>query len=303
MTLLLQSFPARAKVWSEVFAAAGEPLFTQAPSGAEAKDVTALACWQPPSDLTVYQNLKLVLSVGAGVDQMPALPQHIMLCRSAAPGIETQVRDWVTMACLMMHRDMPAYLQQARTGAWNSRDTRATTTRRVGVLGMGRIGRLVAQSLTALGFPVVGWSRSGRPVDGVEIYGAEALSAVLAQADILVCLLPLTQETKGILNAKTFAALPKGAHLVHAGRGAHLHMDDLRDALDSGDLTSAMLDVTNPEPLAKDHWAWAHPQVIITPHIAAQTDAYEGAHHALNVIQALKRGEIPPGLVDQTNGY
>lgn len=303
MTLLLKSFPARAKIWSEVFADAGEPFFADPSLVTDTKAVTALACWDLPEDLTVYPNLKLVLSVGAGVDHMRELPQHLMLCRSLAPGIETQVRDWVIMACLMAHRDIPSYLHQAKSDTWNSLKITANADRRIGVLGMGRIGTLVAQNLTALGFPVVGWSRSGRPVEGVKTYGAEGLPTVLAQSDILVCLLPLTPETKGILNARTFAALPKGAHLVHAGRGPQLNMDDLKAALDTEHLSSAILDVTNPEPLPKHHWGWSHPKLIVTPHVAAQTDAHEGAQHALNVVRALKLGKIPPGLVNQANGY
>ncbi len=207
------------------------------------------------------------------------------------------------MACLMVHRDMPAYLDQAEAGTWNSLNITTNASRRIGILGMGRIGRLAAQSLTSLGFPVVGWSRSGDPVDGIEVHGSQGLTTVLAKSDILVCLLPLTQETKGILNADTFAALPKGAHLVHAGRGAHLNMDDLKATLDLGHLRSAMLDVTNPEPLPKGHWAWSHPNLIVTPHIAAKTDAYEGARHALSIVHALQRGDVPPGLVNPSSGY
>ncbi len=303
MTVLLTSFPARARVWEETFAKAGEPLFTDVNQVPDPAEVSVLACWKPPADLTVFPNLQAVLSVGAGVDQMPALPQHLMLCRSLAPGIETLVREWVVMACLMVHRDMPAYLEQATRGEWAGQPVTMARNRRVGILGMGRIGKQVAANLTELGFPVVGWSRSGATVDGIKMYGQDGLHKVLEQSDILVCLLPLTQQTKGILGADTFSMLPKGAHLVHAGRGAQLNMQDLRDALEKGQIRSAVLDVTNPEPLPSDHWAWADPRVIVTPHVAAETDAKEGALHALDVLRALKQGKPPPGLIPRGQGY
>ncbi|MBO9467810.1 glyoxylate/hydroxypyruvate reductase A [Tropicibacter sp. R15_0] len=295
--------PERAKIWQQVFAAEGEPICIDSDAVADPEKVTVLACWQPPADLSIYPNLRAVLSVGAGVDQMPRLPQHLMLCRSLAPGIETQVRDWVVMACLMAHRNIPTYLEQASAGDWQAHPIVPNHARRVGILGMGRIGRLVAGELTRLGFPVSGWSRSGRPVDGVTMFSQDQLGGLLEQSDILVCLLPLTDETRGLLNQTTFDQLPKGAHLVHAGRGAQLVMGDLREALDTGRLASAILDVTTPEPLPKEHWAWSDPRVLITPHIAAQTDAVEGARHALEVLRAIRKDLPPPGMIDQAVGY
>ncbi|MGR3461197.1 MAG: NAD(P)-dependent oxidoreductase, partial [Roseovarius sp.] len=150
---------------------------------------------------------------------------------------------------------------------------------------------------------VAGWSRSGRPVDNIEVYGHADLAAFLARTDLLICLLPLTNETRGLLGADVFALLPEGAALVHAGRGAQLDMEAMRSALDAGRLRAAMLDVTEPEPLPQGHWAWPEPRVVITPHAAAETDAAEGAHHALAVIRATRDGTVIPGLVDKEQGY
>ena len=125
----------------------------------------------------------------------------------------------------------------------------------------------------------------------------------MARTDLLVCLLPLTAETRGILGRQAFAALPRGAGLVHAGRGPHLDPAALRDALDEGQLSGAMLDVTDPEPLPPDHWMWRHPRLVITPHVAAQTDAAEGAQHAIAVMRALQSGAALPGRVDVALGY
>jgi glyoxylate/hydroxypyruvate reductase A len=185
-------------------------------------DITHIACWNPPRDLERFSNLKVVISVGAGVDHMPALPGEVELSRTVAPGIDQMVRDWVVMAVLMLHRQMPLYIEQASRGEWTAQAARPAQDCRVGIMGLGRIGRTTGQSLAHLGFSVAGWSRSGRPVDGIEVFGEDRLSAFLARSDILVCLLPLTDGTRGILDDRLFAQLPHGAGLVHAGRGAQL---------------------------------------------------------------------------------
>lgn len=307
MALMLHSTPARLPVWQAMFAEAGVPFIAGEAAVTDPAQVTAVACWIPP-DLSRYPNLRLVLSVGAGVDHMPPLPPGVALARTLAPGLEGMVRDWVVMATLMLHRDMPVYLDQARRGEWQTHPVRLAAGCRVGVLGMGRIGGLVAGSLAALGFDVAGLSRSGSGGGGgagaaVPIYSPAGIEDFLARSDLLICLLPLTPDTRGILNARTLARLPRGAGLIQAGRGAHLETDALRAALDSGGLRAAMLDVTDPEPLPPDHWLWSDPRVIVTPHVAAQTDAVEGARHAIAVMQALARGATLPGLVDPARGY
>lgn len=303
MALLYTSLPDRANVWLPMLEAAGERMIIGEDAVTDPAEVTYLACWQPPADLTRYPNLKAVICVAAGVDHMPPMPEGVVLTRTIASGIETMVRDWVVMATLMLHRQMPVYLEQTTTGTWQAQGIYPSHSRCVGIMGMGRIGALAAQTLAGLGFDVAGWSRSGSPVDGIEVYGADGLSDFLQRTDLLVCLLPLTDQTRGILNADLFAQLPHGAMLVHAGRGAHLDMQALQDALNSGRIASAMLDVTDPEPLPADHWAWADPRVIVTPHVASLTDYAEGAEHAINVIRALREGAEIPGLVDQSKGY
>jgi glyoxylate/hydroxypyruvate reductase A len=303
MTLLYLSTGDRAHVWAPIFAAAGETMVIGEDAVTDPAAITHIACWTPPRDLRRYPNLRVVVSVGAGVDQIPPLPEGVALSRTIAPGIEQMVRNWVVMAALMLQRDMPLYLEQAAQGVWRGRPPGGAGDCRVGVMGMGRIGRMAAHSLAGLGFAVAGFSRSGAAVEGVEVFGPDGLSAFLARTDLLVCLLPLTAETRGMLNAGLFARLPRGARLVHAGRGAQLDMDALRDALDAGRLASAMLDVTDPEPLPPGHWAWSHPRVIVTPHVAAQTDAAQGARHVLAVIRASRAGQTVPGLVDPAVGY
>ncbi|SCY94604.1 2-hydroxyacid dehydrogenase [Paracoccus tibetensis] len=302
MALLFVSTAARLPVWQAMFDKAGIPMIAGEAAVTDPAEVTAIACWIPPADLTRYPNLRVVLSVGAGVDHFPPLPEGVALVRTLAPGIEAMVRDWTLMATLMLHRDMPTYLQQASRGLWQSQPVRLASDRRVGIMGMGRIGGLVASSLTALGFEVAGMSRSGRK-RAVPIFPADRLDEFLARTDLLICLLPLTEETRGILGRRTFAALPRGAGLVHAGRGPHLDPEALRDALDAGQLSGAILDVTDPEPLPQDHWMWRDPRIVITPHVAAQTDAAEGAAHAIAVMRALQEGAPLPGQVDRALGY
>lgn len=303
MALLFHSLPARGAVWARVFAEAGEVFVPDEASVTDPADITHLACWQPPPSMERYPNLRAVISVGAGGDHFPPLPDGVALVRTIAPGIEAMVRDWVLMATLALHRDLPRYVEQAKRGEWRAGTTRMTRSRRVGIMGMGRIGRLVAETLTALDFPVAGWSRSGTPVDGVEVFGGDRLDAFLARTDLLICLLPLTDETRGLMDDAFFARLPEGARLVHAGRGAQLDMNALRRALDAGRLAAAMLDVTNPEPLPEGHWAWNDSRIIVTPHVGSHTDPEEGARHALDVIRAMREGHCPPGFVDPDKGY
>lgn len=303
MTLLLLSTPERGKVWPQVFAEAGEDIVVGEQAVRDPSAIEHIACWYPPKDLSVYTRLKTLISVGAGVDHLPALPEGIALSRTIAPGLEAMMRDWVVMATLMSHRDMPMYIAQARQRVWKAGNVAATGKRTVGILGMGRIGRLAAASLLALGFPVRGWSVSGAAVDSVEMFAAADLDAFLSGADILVCLLPLTERTRGILGDALFGKLPRGARLVHAGRGGHLDMAALARALDDGQLTSAILDVTDPEPLPAGHPFWNDPRIVITPHVAAQTDAREGAMHALAVMRAVREGRPIPGLVARERGY
>jgi len=303
MTLLLLSTPERGKIWPQVFAEAGEDIVVGEQAVLDPTAIEHIACWYPPKDLLAYPRLKTIISVGAGVDHLPALPERIFLSRTIAPGLEAMMRDWVVMATLMSHRDMPMYIAQARRGMWKAGNVAATSQRTVGILGMGRIGRLAATSLLALGFRLRGWSASGATVDGIEMFTANDLDAFLERVDILVCLLPLTERTRGILGDELFGKLPRGARLIHAGRGGHLDMAALARALDDGQLASAILDVTEPEPLPAEHPFWSDPRIVITPHVAAQTDAREGAMHALAVIRAVREGQPIPGLVARERGY
>ena len=302
MAVLYRSDPDRGAVFARAFGAALPDLPFHIDSAPDPAAVEYMVTWTPPADLSAYPNLRLIFSVGAGVDQfdMSALPPGVGIVRMLEPGIARQMTQMAVMAVLSLHRDMPLYLEQARKGCWKAQKTRKAERTRVGVMGLGQLGRAVLDGLAPFGFDLAGYSRGPHEISGVDC--TTDLAAFLAGSDIVVCLLPLTDETRGMLGDDFFAALPDGAHLVHLGRGAQLKTDALERALE-GRLASAWLDVTDPEPLPQDHWLWSHPRVIVTPHVASQTDARDGAAHVIAGIRADRAGQDAPGLVDRTRGY
>jgi glyoxylate/hydroxypyruvate reductase len=224
--------------------------------------------------------------------------------RMVEPGIVQGMVEYVTHAVLGLHRDMPQYRRQQQEGRWQPLPVRPAGERRVGVLGLGSLGQAVLAQLVSLGFDCAGWSRSRHEVDGVQCHaGSDELPAFLARTDILVCLLPLTDSTRGFLDAKLFSMLPMGAGLVHVGRGPHLVEHDFLEALASGRIGDAVLDVTDPEPLPPAHAFWRHPRIQLTPHIASMTQPLSAAEAVLGNLRRFEAGEPMAGLVDRTRGY
>jgi glyoxylate/hydroxypyruvate reductase len=308
MTFVYKGNIARGREWASHFATRAPHIpFHQWGEAFDPKNVRYLAVWEPPPDLaTTMPNLELVFSVGAGVDQfdLTIVPAHVPLVRMLEPGIAEGMVEYVTMAVLGLHRDLVGYVAQQRQGRWEILSQRPTSERRVGVMGLGQLGQAVLDRLRHFEFQLSGWNRSPREIAGVTTFAGEAnLPAFLGQCDILVCLLPLTDATRGILDAKLFAALPKGAMLLNVGRGGHLVDADLFAALDSGQISAAMLDVTEPEPPPAGHRFWTDPRILMTPHIAAYTRPSTAVDFVLDTIARLKAGNDLPGLVDRTRGY
>jgi glyoxylate/hydroxypyruvate reductase A len=311
MTFLYKADPVRGAQWARLFAEKAPHIpFRIWPDGTASGDAEAvryLAVWEVPRDLaTLFPNLEVVFSVGAGIDQfdLTAIPAHLPVVRMIEPGIVTGMVEYVTLATLALHRDWLTYAAQQREGRWHALRTRVASERRVGVLGLGVLGEAVLTRLASFGFQCAGWSRSSRALDGIECFaGAETLPAFLARTDILVCLLPLTDATRHILNRDLFAQLPRGAALINTGRGGHLQQDHLLEALESGQLSAAVLDVADPEPLAADHPLWHHPRVMLTPHVASMTQPDSAVEVVLDNLRRHREGEPLIGLVDRARGY
>jgi glyoxylate/hydroxypyruvate reductase A len=304
---LYKADPVRGAEWASWFAQKAPQLeFRQWPFDGDPTRVRYLAAWEPPANLAAFPNLELVFSVGAGIDQFDfsRLPPGVPVVRMVESGITEGMVEYATLAVLSIHREWQAYREQQRAGEWNPRRVRTAASRRIGVLGLGTLAQAVLARLRAFGFACAGWSASQHALDGVACYaGPGALPEFLARTDILLCLLPLTPATRGILDARLMAALPRGAALVNCGRGGHLVQDDLLAALDKGHLSEAVLDVCDPEPLPAGHPFWQHPRITLTPHIASMTQPETAVDAVLENLRRHQAGAPLVGLVEQKRGY
>ena len=278
------------------------------PEIGDAAEIEYALVWRPePGLLASLPNLKLILSLGAGVDHIlcdPQLPAGVPIVRLVDPYLTDAMGEYVALQVLRLHRRDLDYRAQQQAEVWRELAQKNAGERPVGILGFGEIGQAVGGKLAALGFPVSGWGRRERMIAGFRTYaGAGGLSQLLTESEILVCLLPLTPETTGILCARTFAALPRGAGLVNAGRGRHLVENDLLAALDGGQLSAAVLDVFRDEPLPPGHPFWRHPRIVITPHVAADTHPPTALPIIADAIRDLEAGRPVANLVDPRRGY
>lgn len=264
--------------------------------------------WKPPSGiLKNFSRLKAIFSMGAGVDALlsdPELPKDVPLCRMVDESLSQGMVEYSVLHVLRHHRDQPLLEEMQRSGNWDAFASPLANERRVGVMGLGVIGGAVAEALVNLGFRVSGWSRGPRNISGIECHhGSKGLVHFLKHIEILVCLLPLTEETEGILNSELFSQMPKRSCLINAGRGGQQVEEDILDALESGQLAYVTLDVFQEEPLPTDHAFWNHPKVTITPHNAAVTAAQSATKIVAENIRRLVSGKKPLNVVNLEAGY
>ena len=305
MSVLYQSDPVRGRVWARIFAdSAPEIAFHIWPQTGELSAVEYLVAWDPPPGLiATLPNLKVIFSSGAGVDHLDLsnIPAHLPVVRMIEPGIINGMMEYVTMAVLAVHRNLIDYI---RSEAWQPIRVVPASARRVGVMGLGVLGQAVLQRLAPVGYCLYGWNRSSKSIPDVTCFeGMQSLPSFLGNCDILVCLLPLTKATRGILNRETLAALPRGASLINVGRGACVDESALLEAMDSGQLSTAILDVFETEPLPTSHPFWRHPRIVVTPHVGADTQPETAAPIVLDNIRRHQRGEALHGVVDRSRGY
>jgi glyoxylate/hydroxypyruvate reductase A len=264
--------------------------------------------WKPPVEmLRAHPELKAVFNLGAGVDailQLNVVPEHLPLIRIDDGGMAEQMAEFATQATLRYYRRLDQYEQQARRGEWQQLPPYEKRDFPVGILGLGVLGQRIAESLQHFGFAVSGWSRSRKTLAGVTAYaGSDELGEFLRQSRVLICMLPLTDDTRGILNHATLSQLPRGSYLINLARGGHLVEDDLLPLLQQGQLAGATLDVFEHEPLPPAHPFWSDARISITPHISALTVRSIAARQIAEKLVALQRGEPVAGLVDRQRGY
>lgn len=278
------------------------------PNETNKADVEFALCWNHPEGvLQDYPKLRCICSMGAGIDHLlndAQFPKDIPVARIVDPLLAQSMFEYVLTAVMHYFREFDVYDKQQGNQLWQQQPPKTMASTTIGIMGLGKLGEYAATQLSAMGFKVVGWSRSEKHIEGVGCYfGPDGFDAFLAQTNTLICLLPLTGETQGILNSQLFNKLPTGACLVNVARGEHLVEADLLSALDNGQLRGACLDVFKEEPLPAAHPFWQHPQIRLTPHCSSITDPASVAPQVLENYQRMKNNRPLLNQVDPFRGY
>ncbi len=309
MKIIFYSPEKNPQPWLDDIAAAllGADVWLWTPDCAE-RQADYAVLWAPPSELFDSQHqLKAVFNIGAGVDallKLPNLPRTVPIVRLNDTGMAVQMAEYVCHTLFRYARGFDAYEASARNQQWKRQRPIDRTVFPVGVMGLGDIGARVAHAAASFDYPTCGWSRSVKSLDGITTFaGSDKLEEFLRCVRVLVCALPLTPETEGILNAETLSKLKPDGYLINVARGKHLVENDLLTMLNNGHLAGATLDVFREEPLPAAHPFWSHPKITITPHISAITLRQESIAQIAGKILALQRGEAIAGVVEIARSY
>jgi glyoxylate/hydroxypyruvate reductase A len=267
----------------------------------------ALIWQQPPELLRQARGLKAVFNLGAGVDavlKQVASQPDLPLIRIDDGAMAIQMAEYACYGVLHYFRQFDRYARQARDGEWTKHPPRDKAQCKIGILGLGVLGSRVAQALRHFDFPVLGWTRGPRAAADIPtVHGADGLRQLLRDSNVVICMLPLTAETRGVLDRAAMEQMPAHSYIINLARGAHIVQEDLLALIQSGHLAGAMLDVFEEEPLPRQHPFWQEPRITITPHISARTIRAETVRQVTQKIAALERGESVSGLVDRSKGY
>ncbi len=263
--------------------------------------------WAPPQQFIDEQlGLKALFNIGAGVDGLLKLrlPPQALVVRLDDAGMAVQMAEYVCHAVIRHFREFDGYEADTAAGRWGYRKPRLRSDYPIGVMGLGVLGERVAKALSQFDFPINGWSRSPKAIEGVRAFaGADQFNDFLAASRVLVNLLPLTPDTTDVINKDTLARLQPGAYVINVARGAHLVDEDLLAAIESGQVAGATLDVFRTEPLPAGHPFWTHPRITVTPHTSARTLRDESIAQIARKMVALERGEAVAGIVNPGRGY
>lgn len=309
MTLSIICTNKDAQPWVTALQALDPSLDVQvAPDEADKTNVEFALCWNHPEGaLQTYPNLRCICSMGAGIDHLlndTQFPKDIPVARIVDPLLAQSMFEYILTAVMHYFRDFDIYKTQQQKKSWQQQPPKSISQTTVGIMGLGELGQYTASKLAGMGFRVLGWSRTEKNIEGVSCYfGRAGLDKFLAQSQTLVCLLPLTGETRGILNSQHFQQLPTGACLVNVARGEHLVEEDVLEALDSGQLRGACLDVFKEEPLPQTHAFWQHPKIMLTPHCSSITDPASVAPQVLENYRRMKNNQPLINQVDLSRGY
>ncbi|WP_047245360.1 2-hydroxyacid dehydrogenase [Maribacter thermophilus] len=272
------------------------------------EEITMALIWKHPiGSLAQYPNLKCIASAGAGVDYIfddPDAPQHVPITRVIDPFLASDMSEHVLALILAEIKNFNTYRVQQASQEWKPKNYKRIKDITVGIMGLGELGSLTALDLKKVGFSVQGWSKTKKDLKDVSTFsGKEGLKPFLSSSQILVCLLPLTPETEGILNKELFLQLPKGAYIINVARGGHLVDHDLIAALDNNLLSGASLDVYHQEPLPVSHPFWNHPKIFMTPHYASVSDTNSVVPQIIENYERLQIGTVLLNQVDRIKRY